>query len=451
MWNDLKTLFWLERKRLSSTIRYWTRLIGFDSDATRGYQFYVAVFWAFWIFAMWAYAVEQTYQINRFMDSEMTTSIIGAIPMLIGVLQVLFLGIILRDFPLKLRGSDLAYVVTAPVSRGAIALAAMIRALLLPAIITGLIGCLVAMTLTWDTAREQVGYAGLYALILSFLLTYLTGAIWWAISLYRAPFRRLERRAFWLLIPLLLGAGYLLPQIVTVLGQFWTTAIDAQTHPLLWGLLLLLLLAASALVYVAGNRLHGSMIIQHSAKFARIAALGVWGRMYAKDVIQRIEYQTRMAERQEPPRVRLPARIQGERLVYWHTLLLLFRSGWMPVLGLIGEGLITTLIIGGIILIGGWGALQTWLIVGLILLQRRPAGLVQFYKQTLNGNFLRQFIPSDLVSLFFGTTFAPIALMTFGGWMAIAMLPGVSLLPGFLLIALVLIASALCQAVETVN
>ncbi len=451
MWNDLRTLFWLEGKRLRRTLAYWGRLLGFDTDATVGYRFYVAIFWAFWIFAMWAYAVEQTYQISRFLDDETTASTTANLPILFGIAQLLYLGILLRDFPLKLRGADIAYVATAPVSRGLLAFMTFLRSTLLPAIVLGLGSILLSMALTWDIGREQAGVAGVQALLLTILTTYITGAAWWVLSLVRAPLPRWIQRTFWLLIPLLLAGGYFLPGLFTFPGQVWALSVGAQVPPLVWLILLVIFAGFAALIVVLGERLHATMIMMRSATFARIAALGVWGRVYARDVIQRIEYQSRMAEKKEPPKLRLPRRFQGTQLLYWHTLLLLLRNGFLPMLGLVGEGLLMTLALSGIILVAGWQAPQTWLIVALILLQRRSAGLLQYYRQTMNGNFLRQFFPGDMAVLFFGTTYAPILLMTFGGWIAVLLLPMVPILEGMLLVLLAATTFALCQALETVR
>ncbi|MCA9913980.1 MAG: hypothetical protein KC496_11550, partial [Anaerolineae bacterium] len=333
MWTDLRTLFWLEGKRLRRTASYWGRLIGFDSDATAGYRFYVAAFWAFWLFAMWAYAVEQTYQISHFLDDETTANAVANLPYIFGIAQVIYLGVLLRDFPLKLRGADIAYVATAPISRGLLALTTFLRSTLLAAIVLALGSTLLSMTLTWDAAREQVGMAGVQALLLTFLTTYITGALWWALSLVRAPLPRWIQRAFWLLVPLLLAGGYYLPQIFTFPGQIWALSVEAQVSPLVWLLLLAIFAGFAALIVYLEQQLHATMIMMRSATFARIAALGIWGRVYARDVIQRIEYQSRMAEKKEPPKLRLPRRVKGTQLLYWHTLLLMLRNGFLPMLG----------------------------------------------------------------------------------------------------------------------
>lgn len=451
MSNDVRTLFWLEGKRLRRTLAYWGGLLGFDSDATVGYRFYVGAFWAFWIFAMWAYAIEQTYQISHFLDDATTADIVSNLPILFGIAQVIYLGILLRDFPLKLRGADIAYVATAPISRGLLAFMTFLRSTLLAAIVLGLGSTLLSMTLTWDAAREQIGMAGLQALLLTILITYVTGALWWALMLVRVRLPRWIQRTFWVLVPLLIAGGHYLPQIFTFPGQVWALSVEARVLPLVWLILLAIFAACAALIVYLGEQLHATMIMMRSATFARIAALGIWGRVYARDVIQRIEYQARMAEKKAPPRLRLPRRVKGTSLLYWHTLMLMLRNGFLPMLGLVGEGLLMTLALAGIILVAGWQAPQTWLIVALILLQRRSAGLLQYYRQTMNGNFLRQFVPVDLPTLFFGTTYAPILLMTFGGWIAVLLVPMIPILEGLLLVLLAATTFALCQALETVR
>src|SRR5690606_14676545 len=167
MLNDIRTLLWIEWKRLKVEGAYWLQLIGFDPDSSLAYRIYVAIFWMFWVFTVWSFAVDQAYRISLALPSDTVQSLLGYAPEVILGLQLLYLVRVLRESPLKLSAPVVSYVATSPASRGAIGLIVIVRRLLVPILLFSLLSCLISMLLAWSTSPDGVGFIGLRSLLLT--------------------------------------------------------------------------------------------------------------------------------------------------------------------------------------------------------------------------------------------------------------------------------------------
>lgn len=448
---DLLLVMRLEWKRFKGEASYWLRLLGIEADTGRLYAMYILFFWSVWLFAIWAYVGQQVLDASKQTPRATLTTLGEIAPALILLLQVGYVIYTLRDTPLKFSAPDLLYVAASPIARGAIALVTFLRTLLLPALLVGLVCALFAMYLIWPVAKARFGVAGFEAFLLGILLVYFTGALAWILALFKLhPDVYPRRRVFWAVVPLIVLAALLLPQIMLAPGYLWLTAAAAEVSVVGALTLIACLLLALIGLYQVGQNAHMTLVMDASQTYARIQRMGIVGKFYARDVIRRIHRQARLA-RKRRLRFALAPNLSGYNMMIGRSLLDILR---------LAPGSITLPFLRGMALIGlmvflirltGWQAIQTWLIVLILVIQGRPSFLIENFQQDVGQPFLRQFLPPNNLYRLMASALIPFVLACSGGLLALLAQPGIDLLAGSLLIVLGLAGATLCLALEQVE
>lgn len=451
MFREFRLLAKLEGKRLKHRISYFLSLLGFDATQSRAYQLYIAVFWLFWVFAMWSYLIDQLYQMSNQINPENTVYLLQAVPFLIFIFQLLFLFLVLREPPLKLDAANLLYVATAPISRAVITVIHFFLYMLVPVSFVSLFGTLAAMFFAWRVHPADAGMIGLHAFFVTAFLVYLSGAVCWMVALLKQNLQSIEHKhIFWLLIPLLLLASILLPQIALFPGYAWVATLES-THfngQIIW--LLLATLIALVLLHRVGQHVQMTLIIADSQIHARIQKLGVFGSITAGDVVARIHHQSRLSKRRIH-QTGLPMALHGNTALIGQSYLIMRRLSPQAFFSLLSSGM--TLASGFLLLTIGIGkpTLQTWLILFLFLLQIRPSHVTRMFREYLNQPYLRQFVPANNLLLFALCITLPFTVTSLGMIAFILLQPWIEPIIGILLAISGLMTISLCLALDMVR
>lgn len=413
---------------------YWLRLLGFEPDSPPAYLIYVLAFWAFWLFSMWAYLVDEVFSASKLIPLEIQAGMHQAVPILIIILQIMYVIYSLFHDSYKLTAPDINYVVASPVSRGLIALFQYLQAALIPAVLLSLGNCLIEMMLTWHDYPEFVGIAGLKALIFGFGLVYFTIAIGWSVSLLKAArFSWKTKVQLFLALIILL----ILPMPVNIAMSL---SIPAYL------VLLVALPVASYLLRRIGNYVHLAAVADRSQTYARIQRLGFVGRIYARSVIDRINRQSRLIKKQE---LKFSLGSGSPRNSLWQrSILSLLRLSPGEILKLLGRGLFMTAMVNSLLLSMGWHAFQVWLIIAFQFVLMRPSELIGSYGQEMSQSFVSQFLPSNRFVVFITAAALPIFIASWSGSIVVLLMPTPDKLAAIALVILTATAMALCQAME---
>lgn len=449
MWRDILTLAGLETIRMKRQAAYWLRLLGVERADSWLYKAYAVGFWVFWAFAMWAFVLEQVELLSYEIPARDAAALLDAMPPLVLVAQLVYLGALFFDPPLKLAAPDLAYVAAAPVSRGAIALFRFFTGMLILAFGLALAGSLVALLFAWSLDAPGIALIGVRAALVTFGLAWLSGAWGWALALARQNTRSAARHAFWLLIPALMLAAWRFPDAILWPGRAWTNAIDGAA----WGdgaLLVVALVAGLAALIAAGGRAHMARIMDHSQTYARIRKLGIWGQLGAADVVARLRAQSRLA-RKTNLRGRIPHTSGVARTLLGQSAVVLVRLSPWIVLRLFAAGATVTSIVGALIRFGGASSVQTWALVFIALIQFRPRDAMRVYQTPVERPFLRQFLPGNALLAFAGQASLPLLVMGVGVALGAVAQPWAHPAIALPLALGALLGLALCHALESVR
>jgi hypothetical protein len=379
------------------------------------------------------------------------TALRGSIPMLIFVTQLVYLAIVLRNSPLKLSAPEVEYIAASPVNRGSVVLVNFIGSLLLPGLFVSVIGSLVAMLLTWQSAPTMVGVAGLQALVLGVPVCLFSAASGWIVATLKASLgTRAARLALWLAIPAAIVMAAALPQAMLVPGDLWRTTLDAGMNAGALASAAVLLCLACGLLVIAGNRVNMAAIADDSWTYARIQKLGIFGRLYADDVVQSVQRQSRLARKRH-----LRLAMQTEATVYTvilnRGLLSLFRLAPSSMLRLVMRGVTLAGTISLIARVGGEEHLQVWVLLLMFLIQFRPTELTALFQQDAGQAFTRQFLPANPLLIALADSLFPITLVSFGGLVVLLIQPWLNPLIAVVLVVSLTTSLALCQALELVT
>jgi hypothetical protein len=452
-WRDIRILAQIESKRTIQDATYWLELIGFERDSSRVYLAYVMAFWAMWLFIMWAFLVEQVYQASRQIPDAITDNMNIALitAIMIFALQMIYVLRSYFDLPLKLTAPDLAYVAASPVSRAALTLVHFLRKLLLPALLQSIAGTLLAMGLAWLVGDVHVGWAGLQALLVTFALVYISGAAGWIAGISSQHLTSRTRRITVSIITVLLIMGsLLLPDVILLPGLLWSRTFTGLFSILDAGLLLILVSLTVAGLFLAGEHLHITRLIDTSQVYARIQKFGVFGRVMAADLIARIRQQSRLAGR---PNIQPRLPLTGNSLV----TLVGYSSVWLvrlfpgEILRLLATGSFFPALVIGVIVFGGYQTLQTWLFLGLLLAQIRPDTLTRPFRELIRQSFTWQMVQMNLLTVFISQISLPLLVMLPAIALTVALQPAMPFMPVFLMALSSFIILALCQALEAVR
>lgn len=450
MISDFGTLFWLQWERFKGSAAYGLSLIGFETGANRFYLLYVALFWAFWLYTVWVFLVQQVYQISLVLEPEQLARLRGDMPALIFLAQIAYLAAVLRDSPLKLSAADIEYVAVAPVSQGAVVFTHFIRSRLLLACGAGLISCLLAMLLTWAAAPALVGFVGMQALVIGALLFLFSAAACWIVAAVKAALvARVAQVALWLMIPAAFVLAAALPQVVLFPGTLWLTTVNTGLALAVFARALVLLCLACGLLIVAGSRVRMAAVADNSRMYARIQKLGIFAKLYANDVVFSVRRQAQLA-RKKRLRLTMSEQAAGYSLLLNRALLSLFRLAPASILRLVMSGAVLAGSFSLVIRIGGEQHLQTWVLLLMFLIQFRPTELNLLFQQDVGQVFTRQFLPQNLLGIALADSLFPIALVSLGGLVTLLLQGWLAPLPAGVLLAALAVGLEFCQALELV-
>lgn len=441
MLSDFKTLLQLEILQFKRNSRDWLLLLGIDHEAGYGYLFYVAVFILFWVFAMWTFVTEQVYNASRLVDRASMTQFLDVIPLIIFIIQVIYLIVMLRGKPLKLSVPNMAYVAGSPVSRSAIALIYAIKDALIPLVMIGISSILAVMFFLWSFDSPDVGVMGLLAFPWAFVLGILTILLGWCAGLAKQNDRS-RNWLYWLIVPLVILAGLLFPDVMLWLGRVWVKLINTTINPLDIVMLVIAISGALWLLKRVSRDIDMTVVIEDSQVYARIQKLGVFGQMIAPDVISSIKSQAKLAKRQVTTS-KFPRPLTGISALFGYNMVNIYRLSPSLLLQLLFSGITYPSLIMLVLLFIDFNALQAWALVLIILMQMRPKNLTRFFQDHQNRPHLRQYLPADNLTLFITQTTLPLLLMSVGLALSVA-LQGLSIIE-FLLGFAIILGLALCQ------
>lgn len=442
---ELRALLWLEWKRIGAAIDYVLRIFGVAQDSNRYYAIYVGALLTLWLFTAWAYLTEQLEFISRYLSADTMIALSPNVPLVIFVAQLIFLLFALRESPLKMSAPDLAFLATSPMRRAIMVVVYWLKTSAPFAILIGIGASLITMLFTFIENEELAGIAAGWSFVVAIALIWITGALAWSIALLKLylPLRR-YKTWFWLTPILFAGLAFVIPQAFMLMGNLWLKTLNAQFSTADSIILVTLVIVSTALLMLSGARMHLSVMADESQRYARIQRMGILGRVYARDVISRINRQSQLSNRST--RYFTLPRTKSVFNTLWHrAFLTLMRLSPMSIFNLLFVGIRFTVVIAGSILLFGWQAPQVWLIVAVLLLKFRPTALIEPFQQTMELAFVRQFLPlQDSQSIILADSIIPLFIATFGGWIVLLLLP--LNIAAFLLVPAGLTILMLCQA-----
>lgn len=451
MTSDLRTLIWLWWKRFKGSATYWLTLIGFEPGANRLYLLYVALFWGFWVFTVWVFAVEQAYQISLTLPPATVLRLRSSIPPMIFLGQLLYLARLLRDSPLKLGAAEIEHVAASPVNRGIIIFILFIRSMLLPAFFAGIAGCLIAMLLAWSSKPDLVGFAGLQALVLTVPVFLFSTASAWIITILKAShLSGAWRVAVWLVLPIAILLAAAFPQVMLFPGALWLTAVDTGLTVSTFVTALALLCLACSLLLLIGRHVNMAAVADDSRMYARIQKLGIFAKLYADDVVSSVQRQSQLL-RKRHLRLTIAEQAGGYSAILNRALLSIFRLAPSSMLRLVMRGVVLAGTISLVVRLGGEQHLQTWVLLLMILIQFRPIELNTLFQQDVGQAFTRQFLPKNPLGIVLADSIFPIALVSLGGLAVMLVQPGVDPFTTGVLVIAFTAALAFSQALEFVT
>ena len=440
--NDIRLLLWIEGKRLKSELAYWLKLVGVEENSSVMYTFYVLLLLGFWVVSMWAYTTEAIFNVSTLLGASRTASIGSVVPLVIFVLQFVWLVLVLRDEPLKMRAADIALLATSPIRRSAVTVIYFLRAMIVPQVVVGVVSYALALLLTWQINEKAVWSAGVQALLMALVITWVTGALLWSIALLKL-YPRLRRIGMWLwfLPALLIGLFIVQPQLVLWVGNVWDVSIGAQLKMVHALVALVTIIASFALLIFVGEHVHFAVVADSSERYARVQRLGLLGQIYARDVIARIEHQTSLAKKSRQ-RFKLSDNVGVYRALWERAFLSLLRLSPASLWGLVSTGLRYIVVVLLMVRILGGHSLLGWIAMVVLAVQIRPSALIAPFEQNIQHTFLRQFLPYDTLSILVADSIIPILIASFGAILLLIPLRNVAAL---VLVPMVLTLLTLCQ------
>jgi hypothetical protein len=442
MINDIRLLLWIEGKRLKSELAYWLKLVGVEENSSVMYSFYVALLLGFWVVSMWAYITEAILNVSTLLGESRIESIASTIPLIIFGLQFVWLVLVLRDQPLKMRAADIANLATSPIRRSAVTLIYFMRAMLVPQIIIGVVSYALVLLVTWQIDEKAVWLAGFQAFLISQAMTWITGAILWSIALLKLypPLRRMGMW-LWFLPASLAGLFIVQPNVLLSVGAVWDLSIGAHLTILHALGALVLIVASFALLIFVGEYVHFAVVADSSERYARVQRLGILGQIYARDVIARIDHQTTLAKKSRR-RFNLSENVGVYRALWERAWLSLLRLSPASLWGLVSTGLRYMVAILVMVRILGGHSLLGWIAIMVLAVQVRPSALIEPFEQNIQHTFLRQFLPYDTLSILIADSITPILIASFGAFLLLLPMRNVAAL---VLVPLILTLLTLCQ------
>ena len=193
-----------------------------------------------------------------------------------------------------------------------------------------------------------------------------------------------------------------------------------------------------------------AVIADDSRMYARVQKLGIFGRLYADDVVSSVRRQSRLVHKRQL-RLLMTESATGYAVVVNRALLSLFRLAPSSLLRLIMRGVVLVELVSLGVQFGGGAQLQTWLLLLIILIQFRPTELNTLFQQDVGQAFTRQFLPSNPLRLVLADSALPIALASAGGAVALLLQGWLDPLLAVAFVLALIVGLEFCQALELVS
>lgn len=412
MIDDLRALGWLRWRQFRDDLRYFLRLLGYESG-NRGYALYLIAILAFWVFAMSAYTIDQAVLFGRLLEPESYGDIADGLAWAIFLGQAYVLANALRSTPLKLSFADMAFIAPTTINPAAPVLLGMFRQVMTRLVILGplaaLLAVMLASVLRFDPLTDNLPVAG-RALVGAVPVIVLTWAGAWLLGVLRLASPALRQsRALWLVVLAWLALGWLLPDVAHVGGGVLVSALYGDLPgwvlPALWGACL----AVIAGVTVAGQGINMTHAVDESQTYARIQALGLLAyRQF--DLVMSIRMQGSQTGRR--PRFRLSPTVSGWNAIAQRAALLYVRHPLLLITAMIWTVALTA---GAKLVVDSGFALP--LTIGWVLITgfASPTGLHYVFRTDQEERFLRQLLPVEGIGLLMADTLVPFVAMFFTG------------------------------------
>ncbi len=443
---DVRVLTWLRWKQFKDDAVYWLRVLGGYDPTARSllqniYVLYLLAIVGFWLFTMWAFAVDTARTIGSNVSPGDFDSLLEALPLAVLIVQIWSMVMALRSTPLKLSFADMAYVAGSPIARSVPVLLAFIRQVALRTVLFGALWVLLSIALLAPLVEVTMGHA-LIVIAIVFLLTVMTWAVAWLLGILRLVYPQVSRiPLIWLTPLLLLGVYYLFPDAVLWPGRAVILVIYNQAPFWLIALMIGLAVLMVAAFVALGSRINMIQAVDESRVHARLAALGLMAwRMPGVQFRIRVQESTAGSK----PRWQLPVAYGPTALMtrsavsfVRHPILLLGNLVWGAAMTYI-----VVLILVNNLPVQLWIG---WLIVAGVL---PPVGLLHTFQMDVQERFLRQFLPINGWQIFLADVGLPL-LFVIGGAIAVWVwqpLPPDVIVQGFIFIPLSSMVLALCGA-----
>jgi len=447
MWTDLRLLIGLRWRHIKAELRYWLGTIGISttnrSFSNQLYVLYVIVFALFWLITVWGYVAEQFFVQGQQLLPETRQTIAEVIPLFAFVVQVVLGARSLLSSPVKLSFEDISYIAGTPISRAAVVLVSFVQSVF-PLVAFSVIGA-TWMSMLFIPSRDAVLEAIMQVMAATLPVGIVLCAYAWFLGCLRltSPVMQSYRLGWFLLIGYAVIA-WLLPDIVLWPGRTLQAALLGHlTGADLLVTTLVALLATMLLIWI-GTRINMVDVVDESAAYARIHALGLMA-FVQPDLVREIRRQTSAQSRRPRahllPGSEITALFAKSTLLYMRLPDILIRA-WV-------WGMSAIMVCVGIAHQNA--TLSNWLTLGgVLVLLMPPASLITAFRLDQKELFLRALIPYNNLELLITDSALPILAMSGGaaiGWLLIARLD----VMGLILIVGCVLLLTLVQAISLVH
>ena len=451
----LRPLIWLHRKRLVYQVSYWLRALGYDTSdksfSHRVYGWYLLGFGIFWVYTMWAVALNTISGIGTFFPLEAQANLGSGYPWLVAFLQLYLIVNALRSSPLKLRFEDMEHVAGTPISRGAVVLVRYVWTLVPRAAIASAVAALAIMATTWRLGSEEVaGLAGLQAIALMIPLTAATWSFAWFLGLLRLAYERFERwrMVLWLVPLAFFGLCVFVPGIGLLPGRLLLTAADNAVN---WAAVVALTLVAigfTAILVWIGRRVDLIRVSDESYLHARMVEIGVLS-LTEPQLVQQARRQISLAQRRN---IRPLPDVSGRWMLAARAGAFYTRRPMTLITLMIWGAAVTQAAV--LLFFSGISIpLELWAVAAALVIWTAPRSLTQVFDLDMGESFLRRLIPRSNLQILIADALVPVGFLVMGAslmWLIQPLNP-FDLLIGLAAILAFVVLLLLCRGVSKVR
>ncbi len=439
---EMGALWGIRWRMLRAALLYWLMAVGYDPEigglSNRLYGVYLVLVLGGLGVLAWLEVLSAAVQAAAALAAAPSAPplpgvLLGALPVLVGLLQVVGVALAWWMSPLRLTWPEIAYVAGSPVPAAAIVAVAFLRVALLALPLSAMLGALAAALLSGGDRTSLAASAVALAVALVAM-----GPNWLAAMTRLA----VARRGRWLapvVAIVLLIAGIAAPAAALWPGRLLAGVIAGQP---LWPAVAWLgavgVLLAAAAVWV-GGRVNLTDVVDESALYARLAVYAPADRRDPA-VLAQARAQAHRGSRRAWPR--LPD-ASGDVMVAARSGLARLRRPAQ--LLYLGEDL--TLALSGCWMLADPRIAHPWFAWLLLMVAVPPRGLGDGFLADTEAPFLRQLLPRSDLAVLVADEVLPFALLAVAAiaiWVA-ARPPAGGVVLGVLLIPALLALRAACR------